>query len=198
MAILPSWLVWDWHQFWPQLGASLIALGAGIPLAFLVIRHELSIARKREFEGFQTLAQEVLKDFAEISRTLLVWSEQMVRGETIRPIDPPTLTWEIEESQLRFIFASRGVHHVTETAVAWYRNDVETARGWNEALRTGTVTDDIGQRTFISIQGAHTRVSAAQAELVKTAKLGDRRPSGVRRGLAWVASSFRKRTKEAP
>lgn len=168
-----AWLDWQWtwEAFWPELIAGLITFGIGIPLAFLLIRHQLGLARTREFEQFQTLAKEVRDDFVQVERTLGFWSHQVRRDEIIEPIDPPTLTWEIDESQLRFVFASNGVHHVTERAVKWFQNAVDVARKWNEERAIGPVSDGTARRASFRIEGTLVQLRAAIRDLESAAKL---------------------------
>ncbi len=162
---------WDWATFWPELVSGLIAFALGVYFALRLVRHELNLTRRREFEQFQNMAGQVTDDFEEAKGALEGWSEQINSHGLIGPIDPAPLTWDIDEGMLRFIFAQYGVQRSTQLAVTWYRNAIDVARKWNQELRGGNLTRETQVKTAYDVPAAIEQLRAGIAMLNERARL---------------------------
>ena len=165
-----DWLQWDWAAFWPDLSAGILTFALGIVAAYFLLRYELRANRRMQFEEFQTLANEVYKDFADLGPILQAWRDQVAAKQVIT-LDTRHLTWELDELNLRHAFSSYGVQHTTQQAVTWYRSAVEIARQWNIELNAGIVTESTHREAIIRLPAAEAKLLTAMERLREVANI---------------------------
>jgi hypothetical protein len=151
------------------LVAGVITFALGVFAAYLLLHHEFAVNRRADFEEFQNLASEVNQDLLQIQALLKSWADQVKAKQRLDPIDSPRLTWDIDQTQLHFIFAKRGVQRTTQMAIDWFKQAEKLARLWNSELPS--LTEGTQRQAMRAVSGAAEKVTAASESLRKVARL---------------------------
>ena len=155
---------WEWQTFWPELAGGLITFAVGVPFTLWLLMRQFHLEARRAFSDFRTVAGIVKDEMTGLQTALTVWCEQVTKNRPIGPIDPPALTWDIADEQVKFLFAQRGVHAATDSAVVWYRRAVEVATGWNDEF-DGGVSEGVRVDASLVLPGALSKIRHAIQQL---------------------------------
>jgi len=164
LAMLVEIFGWEWQTFWPELAAGLITFGAGVPFTLWLLMRQFRLEARRAFSEFRTVANVVKNELTGLQTALTVWCEQVAKNRLIGPIDPPPLTWDIADEQVKILFVQRGAHSATESAVVWYRKAVEVATEWNDEF-DGGVSEGVRVDASIVLPGALSKIEHAIQQL---------------------------------